>query len=86
MNEVQALNILEESCKQKNINIRYEKGDFDGGYCVLRDSKVIVINKKLPELKKVLLLNDAIINLGFDKKELPLDLQLYIESEKPKQK
>ncbi|MGE5410451.1 MAG: hypothetical protein ACM3MI_05780 [Clostridiales bacterium] len=25
--------------------VRFENGDFKGGYCLLKDSKVIVINK-----------------------------------------
>ena len=36
---------LEEIFIDSGFNVRYEKGHFKSGYCVLRDKKVIVINK-----------------------------------------
>lgn len=86
MNEIDAINILENKCSEKNIGIRYEKGDFEGGFCILRDSQVIVINKKLADLRKVIVLSEAMERLGILFSELPLDLQILINEEKPKRK
>ncbi|CUS97762.1 hypothetical protein [Candidatus Kryptonium thompsonii] len=36
---------LEEFVKGLGITLRYERGDFEGGYCVLKEQKMIVINK-----------------------------------------
>ncbi len=38
---------LESIASQLGIKLRYEKGDFEGGYCVLKSERIIVINKKL---------------------------------------
>jgi len=36
---------LEEIFALKGFKIRYEKGDFQSGYCIVENQKVIVINK-----------------------------------------
>ncbi|MGE5363600.1 MAG: hypothetical protein ACM3SM_05665 [Bacteroidota bacterium] len=46
--------------------IRFEKGDFKGGYCLLKDSKVIVINKMANLQRKVMILSAALKDLGID--------------------
>ncbi|MEI7812962.1 MAG: hypothetical protein WCJ01_11160 [Ignavibacteria bacterium] len=47
--------------------IRFEKGDFKGGYCLLRDSKVIVINKMANTQRKIMILSAALKELGIDR-------------------
>ncbi|WP_109830273.1 hypothetical protein [Reichenbachiella versicolor] len=39
------LNKLEDLFSESNYILRYEKGNFKSGYCVLKDSKVAIINK-----------------------------------------
>jgi hypothetical protein len=46
--------------------VRFEKGDFKGGYCLLKDSKVIVINKMANLQRKVMILSAALKELGID--------------------
>ncbi|MGE5683312.1 MAG: hypothetical protein ACM34K_20815, partial [Bacillota bacterium] len=46
--------------------VRFEKGDFKGGYCLLKDSKVIVINKIANLQRKVMILSAALKELGID--------------------
>lgn len=36
---------LEEIFKTLGYTIRYEKGNFQSGYCIVQDKKVIIINK-----------------------------------------
>ncbi len=36
---------LESLLKEGGYKIRYEKGNFKSGYCILEDSKVVVVNK-----------------------------------------
>ncbi len=36
---------LEELYEESGYIIRYEKGNFNSGYCILEDRKVVVINK-----------------------------------------
>lgn len=39
------LNKIENLFKEINYRIRYEKGNFSSGYCLVNDSKIIIINK-----------------------------------------
>ena len=39
------LNKIEELFKASEYIIRYERGNFNSGYCILEEKKVIVINK-----------------------------------------
>ena len=44
---VQTLNKLEKIFSEAEYVIRYERGNFQSGYCILEDKKVIVLNKFL---------------------------------------
>jgi len=46
MTKEKILSELEQLAYNCRITIRYEKGDFDGGYCVLKAERLIVINKR----------------------------------------
>lgn len=39
------LNKLEDIMSETDYILRYEKGNFQSGYCILNDSRVAVINK-----------------------------------------
>ncbi len=41
----QSLQKIENILKESRYVIRYEKGSFKSGYCVLQDRRVIVVNK-----------------------------------------
>ena len=51
---------------QLGAEVRFEKGDFKGGYCLLKDNKVIVINKMANLQRKVMILCMALKELGID--------------------
>jgi len=51
---------------QLGATVRFEKGDFKGGYCILHDSKVIVINKMTNLQRKAMILSAALKELGVD--------------------
>lgn len=36
---------LEDLLKENNYDVRYERGNFKSGYCILEEKKVVVINK-----------------------------------------
>jgi hypothetical protein len=46
--------------------VRFEKGDFKGGYCLLKENKVVVINKMANLQRKVMILSMALKELGVD--------------------
>ena len=39
------LNKLEDVFSESDYILRYEKGNFKSGYCILNDTKVVVVNK-----------------------------------------
>jgi hypothetical protein len=51
---------------QLGAEVRFEKGDFKGGYCLLKENKVIIINKMANLQKKVMILSMALKELGID--------------------
>ena len=57
---------LKSVADQLGASVRFEKGDFKGGYCIVHDKKVIVINKMTNLQKKVMILSTALKELGVD--------------------
>jgi hypothetical protein len=41
----QFLNKLEDLIAESDYILRYEKGNFKSGYCLLRDQKIMIVNK-----------------------------------------
>lgn len=75
------LNKLEEIISESDYILRYEKGNFRPGYCLLRDKKVAIVNKYYPLEGKINtlleLVNDIhpdIIQLSDKNKKLYLDI------------
>lgn len=58
---------LKAVAAQLGAEVRFEKGDFKGGYCLLKDNKVVVINKAANLQRKVMILSMALKELGVDK-------------------
>jgi len=58
---------LKEVAKQLGAEVRFEKGDFKGGYCLLKENRVIVINKMANLQRKISILSVALKELGIDK-------------------
>jgi len=57
---------LKAVADQLGATVRFEKGDFKGGYCIVRDKKVIVINKMTNLQRKVMILSTALKELGIE--------------------
>jgi len=49
--------------------LRYEKGNFKSGYCVLKETKIVIINKYFPIEGKINALIDIINELNLDSKD-----------------
>ena len=57
---------LKTLATQLGAEVRFEKGDFKGGYCILKENKVIVVNKMANLQRKVMILSMALKELGID--------------------
>lgn len=58
---------LKQLANQLGAEVRFEKGNFKGGYCILKENKVIVINKLTNLQRKIMILSAALKDLGVDK-------------------
>jgi hypothetical protein len=81
MNYLQLVTELEELTQQLGIQVRYEKGDFEGGFCILKDQKVLVVNKRLPDVRKASSLAQALSEYGIETAFIKPKLREYIEDE-----
>ena len=70
---------LKSISTQLGATVRFEKGDFKGGYCLIKDSKVIVINKNANLQRKAMILAAALKELGVDEIYLNPKLREVIE-------
>ncbi|MEO6220008.1 MAG: hypothetical protein ABIO81_06235 [Ginsengibacter sp.] len=55
--------------------VRYERGSFQSGYCILEDKKVVVLNKFLTTEGRINTLMDLIPLVNINYEMLPTDLQ-----------
>ena len=72
---------LHEAARQLGVTIRYEKGDFEGGYCILKDEKLLLVNKRLLPSRRVSVLALAVSELGLENLFLKPAVRQYIEDE-----
>lgn len=61
---------LEDLCKEATYELRYEKGSFNAGHCVLEDRKVIVVNQYYTLEARINCLVDIISKLNIDEDAL----------------
>jgi hypothetical protein len=70
---------LKSIATEMGAKVRFERGDFKGGYCLLLDSKVIVINKLSSLQKKIAILSSALTQLGAENIYIPPRIREIIE-------
>ncbi len=81
MNYTQILADLEELTAQLGMQLRYEKGDFDGGYCVMKEQKILVVNRRLLDARKAAVLALALSEFGLDAVFVKPAVRKFIEDE-----
>ena len=81
MNYQNLIQELEGLARDLGLQIRYEKGDFEGGFCILKDQKVLVVNKKLHDARKASVLAQALGEFGIETTFMKPNLREYIEDE-----
>ena len=81
MNYTQLIEDLESVAKQLGVQLRYEKGDFDGGYCILREQKLLVVNKRLPDARKASSVAVGLAQYGIEATFVKPTVRQYIEDE-----
>lgn len=72
---------LEQLAGQLGVVIRYEKGDFDGGYCILKTERILVVNKRLSPNRKASVLALGMNAIGLENVYLKPALREFIDDE-----
>jgi hypothetical protein len=57
---------LEDIVAESDYILRYEKGNFKSGYCVLKEQKIVIVNKFYTTEGKINTLLDIFKNVKFD--------------------
>ncbi|KAF0141221.1 MAG: hypothetical protein HYZ10_00560 [Ignavibacteriales bacterium] len=70
---------LKQLAAELGAKVRFERGDFQGGYCIVRTDKTIVINKLSSLQRKIITLTSALKELGVNEIYLPPKLREVIE-------
>lgn len=70
---------IEDIIKQINYQIRYEKGSFKSGYCILNDKRVIVVSKFFSTESKINALIEILDKLSFDSSLLSEESRSYYQ-------
>jgi len=74
------LNKLEDVFSESDYMLRYEKGNFKSGYCIINDTKVVVVNKFYSLEGKVNCLLEIIKSVDLNTENLnPKNLKLFQE-------
>lgn len=64
------LNKLEDIFAESDYMLRYEKGNFQSGYCVLKDTKIAIVNKYYTVEGKINCLIDILRSISIDQSRL----------------
>jgi len=66
MKEEEILSGLEKLVESLSIQLRYEKGDFAGGYCVLQDKRMMIVNNALTSAMRLKVLARELATMNLD--------------------
>ncbi len=80
----QILSELEEIVERLGYKTRYEKGNFEGGYCVLKESRFIVVNNRNEVERRITIVTKCIKEIGIDDIFIKPHLREIIEAESAK--
>jgi len=71
---------LKSLVNQLGATVRIENGDFKGGYCLIKEKKIIVINKLTNTQRRAIILSTALKELGIDNIYVPPKIREIIDS------
>ncbi|HET7896034.1 MAG TPA: hypothetical protein VFL47_00140 [Flavisolibacter sp.] len=67
------LDKIDKMIEESGYIVRYERGSFQSGFCILEDKKVVVLNKFLPLEGRINTLIDLVPQLRIDAETLSPD-------------
>ena len=82
----QTLNELEDIVQRLGYKLRYEKGNFEGGYCLLKESHLFVINSRKEIERRIAIISSNLKEIGIDDIFVKPNIREIIEKESKKYK
>jgi hypothetical protein len=73
------LNKLEKLIEETGYIVRFERGNFQSGFCILEERKVVVLNKFLPLEGRINTLIDLLPQLQIDVEKLSAESKRVFE-------
>jgi hypothetical protein len=73
------LNKLEDIFAESDYILRYEKGNFKSGYCIINESKVAIVNKFYPLEGKINCLLEILKQVSIDLSKLSNSNQKFFK-------
>lgn len=77
---ISTLEKIEKLLHETGYVIRYERGNFQSGYCILEDKKVLVLNKFLALEGRINTLIDILPQLSLDTETLAPESRKVLEN------
>jgi uncharacterized protein with PIN domain len=81
MKKEQMLEELQEACRSLGYRVRFERGDFAGGACILKDQQLLVVNKRFTIERKLSTIARALSEIGIDEVYIKPAVRSFIEDE-----
>jgi hypothetical protein len=81
----QVLHELEDIVQRLGYTMRYEKGNFEGGYCLVKESRLFVINSRFEIEKRISIICRNLKDIGVDGIFIKPGIREVIESETGKE-
>jgi len=66
MKEDEVLSGLESVMTTLGVQVRYEKGDFAGGLCKLKDKQLLILNSAMPPNQKIKVLANELSHMELE--------------------
>lgn len=60
---------VQQLLEEQGYTVRYEKGSFQSGYCIVQDRKVVLVNKFYDTEGRINCLLDIIANISIDEEQ-----------------
>lgn len=73
------LDKIDKMIEESGYIVRYERGSFQSGFCILEDRKVVVLNKFLPLEGRINTLIDLVPQLKIDVETLSPDSRKWFD-------
>ena len=73
------LDKIDKMIEESGYIVRYERGSFQSGFCILEDKKVVVLNKFLPLEGRINTLIDLVPQLKIDAESLTPDSRKWFD-------